>query len=478
VADQLTKTDVLALGRLDATAQAALVRAGEVQRDELVEAAIKRIELLNPTLNAVITKAYESGRADARAAGLDAPFAGVPYLLKDLAAEAKGMRFCEGSKWLRDNVSTVDSELTKRLRRAGLGVLGKTNTPEFGMQPTTEPSLFGATRNPWNLERSTGGSSGGSAAAVASGMVPRAHANDLGGSIRIPASACGLFGLKPTRARNPLGPVYGDAFGGWAVEHAVTRSVRDSAALLDATHGPDLGDPYFAPVPERPFLDEVGAPTGRLRIAFTQRAPEARPVHPAELCADLGHDVFERDLTELTPDVGHAIGRSYGAGVAWIVEYWTRILGRSPEPDELEPITRGMYEQGKRVGGGELLMCVTTVQAFSRQVALAYSDFDVWLSPTLSEPPPVLGELVSTPDDPTRGITRGADLVAIPLVIANMTGNPAMSVPLFWVDSGLPIGVHFMGHFGDEATLLRLAAQLEEARPWRDRWPDVSGLTR
>src|SRR5437660_4307171 len=265
---------------MDATALAELVRRGEVAATELVEAAIGRIEQLNPALNAVVTPMFDRALGEARGGMPAGPFAGVPFLLKDLAVECAGVRFTEGSAFLRDNVSTHDQELVRRLRRAGLVILGKTNTPEFGLLPTCEPALFGPARNPWDLGRTPGGSSGGSAAAVASGMVPAAHGNDLGGSIRYPASCCGLFGLKPTRARNPLGPEFGDVVSGLAVEHALTRSVGDRAALLDATSGPDLGDPYAAPPPVRPFALEVGADPGRLRIAFTVRTVEGELAHP------------------------------------------------------------------------------------------------------------------------------------------------------------------------------------------------------
>src|SRR5437868_3264019 len=264
---------------LDAIGQAELVRRREVTPTELVTWAIERIEHLNPQLNAVVTLMFDQALAAAQL-GCSGPFAGVPYLLKDLAAETAGVRFTEGSRFLRGYVSRYDSELVRRLRRAGLVIVGKANTPEFGLVPTCEPELFGPTRNPWDITRSTSGSSGGSAAAVASGMVPAAHANDLGGSIRFPASACGLFGLKPTRARNPFGPEYGDVISGWAVEHAVTRSVRDSAALLDATCGPAPGDPYWAPLPGREFRTEVGVDPGHLRIAFSPRTPDGLPGHP------------------------------------------------------------------------------------------------------------------------------------------------------------------------------------------------------
>ena len=259
---------------LDAVAQANLVRSGQVTATELVRGAIDRIEALNPTLNAVITPTFDSALAAAATVPATGPLSGVPFLVKDLVVEIAGVPFHEGSRFLSDHVSTYDSEIVRRWRRAGLVILGKTNCPEFGMVPATEPLSAGATRNPWDVGRSTSGSSGGSAAAVASGMVPIAHGNDAGGSLRYPASACGLFGLKPTRARNPLGPEYGDAIAGWACEHALTRTVRDSAVLLDATAGPDVGDPYPAPTPARPFAVEVGAHPGRLRIAYTSRTPE------------------------------------------------------------------------------------------------------------------------------------------------------------------------------------------------------------
>ncbi len=265
---------------LDATALADLVRRRQVTPAELVNAAIGRIERLNPQLNAVVTPMFEQAREAARGPLPEGPFTGVPFLMKDLGPTVAGVRYTQGSRFLRDYVAPGDSELTKRYRRAGLIIAGKTNTPELGLVPTTEPGLFGPARNPWDLTRTTGGSSGGSAAAVAAGIVPMAHANDGGGSIRIPASCCGLFGLKPTRARTPLGPDVGDVMSGLAVDHAVTRTVRDCAALLDATGGPDLGDPYWAPPPERPFAQEVEGDPGRLRIAFATQAPAGSPIHP------------------------------------------------------------------------------------------------------------------------------------------------------------------------------------------------------
>jgi amidase len=472
------------LWRLDATAQAALVREKSVRPIELVEAAIARIESLNPKLNAVVTTMFDRARAEASVAAADGPFAGVPFLLKDLLAEYGGVRLTEGSAFLDGRYTPqADSELTARLRRAGLIVIGKTNTPELGILPTTEPRLFGPTRNPWSVGRTPGGSSGGSAAAVAAGLVAMAHANDGGGSIRIPASCCGLFGLKPTRGRNPLGPMYGDVFSGLAVEHAVTRSVRDSAALLDATAGPDVGDPYAAPVPARPYLEEISRPPGFLRIAFTSRAATGVPVHAdcvsavqdaARLCAGLGHDVTEASL-ELEGDlISQAFITVWAAGVAWSIDDWARRTGQTPSADCFEPLTWALYEMGNRRRAADYLLAIQDLQRISRQVARFFLEYDVWLSPTLAEPPLPLGSFDPTPDNPMQGIFRAAQFVPF-TPIFNATGQPAMSVPLFWNREQLPIGVQFAGRFGDEATLFRLAAQLEHARPWAGRWPTLAG---
>ena len=460
---------------LDAVGTAELVRRGEVTTPDLTRWAIERIEALNPTLNAVITPMDEQALAAAARVPREAPLAGVPFLVKDLITEVAGVPFTEGSRFLRGLVSTRDSELVRRLRRAGMVIVGKTNTPEFGMAPTCEPLRHGPTRNPWDTSRSTSGSSGGSAAAVASGMVPAAHGNDLGGSLRYPASACGLFGLKPTRARNPLGPEYGDVINGWACEHALTRTVRDSAAVLDATAGPAPGDPYGPPPPARPFLVEASAEPGRLRIGYTARTPEGTPAHAdcvealddaVALCASLGHEVVEADLPGLTPEIGSAIGTVFVAATAWIVEYWTRRLGRAPVEGDLEPLTLAYWERGRDVSAAHYLLAIEDCQAFARTVAGFLTGVDVWLTPTLSSPPPRIGEITSTADHPLRALEVGGRTVAYAGVVANITGNPAMSVPLFRNRAGLPIGVHFLGRYGDEATLFRLAGQLEAARPW------------
>jgi amidase len=469
------------LSRLDATALAALVRRREIGARELLEATIARIERVNPTLNAVVTPMYDEARAALAGPLPDGPFTGVPFVLKDLLAEYAGVRMTEGSAFLAGHVSAVDSELVARLKRAGLVVVGKTNTPELGLLPTTEPRLFGACRNPWDPTRTPGGSSGGSAAAVAAGLVPMGHANDGGGSIRIPASCCGLFGLKPTRGRNPLGPHYGDLHGGLIVEHAVTRSVRDSATLLDATGGADPGAPYAAAPPARPYREEVGAPPGRLRIAFTTTAATGVPVHAdceaavreaARLCADLGHDV-EEAAPALDGDViAQGFMTVWSVGCAWSVEDWARRTGQTPAPERFEPLTWAMYEMGLRRTGAAFLLAWQDLHRVGRTVARFLEGHDVWLTPTLAEPPVPLGTFDSTPEDPVSGLFRAGFFVPF-TPLCNVTGQPAMSVPLAWNAAGLPIGAHFVGRHGDEATLFRLAGQLEQARPWADRRPPI-----
>lgn len=466
---------------MDATRMAELVRLKEVKPIELVDAAIERIDRLNPTLNAVITRTYEQAREAAQGKLPDGPFRGVPFLLKDLLASLAGVRLTSGCAFLRDFVPDHDSELVARLKRAGFIFLGKTNTPELGIVPTTEPVLFGATKNPWDLERTPGGSSGGSAAAVAAGMVPAAHGNDGGGSIRIPASCCGIFGFKPTRARNPLGPDLGDIMGGLAVEHVVSRSVRDSAAILDATAGPDTGDPYWAPPPARPYAEEVRTEPGRLRIAFSTRAPTGAKIHPdcisavhdaAKLCADLGHEVSEAAPEINGPLLTQAFTNVWVAGTAASIKGFAFLTGQTPKQEQFEPLTWALFEMGERVTGADYLLSQTILQKTARQVGRFMEKYDIWLTPTLAEPPVPLGTFNASPDNPMRGFYRAVDYVPF-TPIANATGQPAMSVPLYWNSEGLPVGVHFFGRFGEEGILFRLAAQLEAARPWADRRPPI-----
>ena len=463
----------------DGLGLAGLVRRGDVSPAELLDVAISRVEARNPELNAVVTRLYDQARA-AIAAGLaDGPFTGVPYLLKDLGAHYAGAVTSFGSALFKDFVVDHDSEITARLRRAGLVIFGKTNTPELGLTASTEPRLFGPTRNPWKLTHSAGGSSGGSAAAVAAGMVPMAHATDGGGSIRIPASCCGLFGLKPTRARNPMGPDAGEGWGGASVGHAVTRTVRDSAALLDATSGPDIGDPYWAPTPARPFLEEVGRDPGPLRIAITTRPWNGAPVDPecveaavaaGRLCERLGHHVEEATPAVDAKLLGEATLIIVGANVRAALEARAGALGRELAAGDVERLTWARATEGNTARAADYARSIGVVHRTGRVVARFFTRYDILLSPTMCQPPYPLGVLDLMSDD-AEAYMR-AILGAIGFTsLFNSAGGPAMSVPLAWSRAGLPIGVQFAAPFGDEATLFRLGAQLETTQPWAERRP-------
>ena len=464
----------------DGLGLAELVKSRQVTPLELLAEAVARVDSRDRALNAVIHRFDEKARA-AIAAGLpDGPFTGVPFLLKDLGALYAGEPTTSGSRFFSTYVPDHDSEVTRRYRAAGLVMFGKTNTPELGLSPTTEPALFGPVRNPWDHQRTAGGSSGGAAAVVAAGMMPMAHASDGGGSIRIPAACCGLFGMKPTRGRVPMGPDVGEGWGGMSTVHAITRSVRDSAALLDVVEGPDLGAPYWAPPKARSFLDEVGTPTGRLRIAFTTRPLSGAAIHPdcvraaeeaAKLCADLGHHV-----EEATPEIPDPAGLSaavravISANVRASFEERAEALGRAPGPDDAERMTQAMMHMAKDVDGAAYARAMRRIHAAGRAAARFFESWDVLLTPTLPEPPPRIGEMSLMAEDlKTVGDRIGAFVGFTSLW--NATGQPAMSVPLHWNAEGLPIGVQFVGRFGDEAGLFRLAGQLERARPWTHRRP-------
>ena len=473
-------TDELAF--LDATAQAELVRKKEISPVEMVDAAIRRVERLNPDLNAVITPLYERAVDAAATATLDAPFAGVPFLLKDFAAEYEGTPLSQGSALLAGHyVSPKDSELVRRYRKAGLIILGKTNTPEFALMPTTEPRQFGLCRNPWDTNKTTGGSSGGSAAAVAAGMVAAAHANDGGGSIRVPSSCCGLVGLKPTRGRNSLGPDVGDAANGLLCEHVVTRSVRDSAAILDLTAGPLQGDPYYPQPPDRPFVDALRQEPRRLRIGFGTVGLNGVPAHPdcvaaaesaAQLCQELGHDVIEATPRLDGERLFKAFGSVWAGFLCWGIKDWARRSGRAIEENVFEPATWRTYLHGEKLTSGDYLVAVQDVQKAGRDAAGFFSEHDIWLTPTLARPPVALGYFAYTPEKRDRHIARLGEYTGFTL-IANASGQPAISLPLYWNGDNLPIGVQLLGRYGDETTLIQLAAQLEHARPWVDRRPRI-----
>ena len=470
----------------DATDQAELVQSGQASPSELVDEAIERIERLDPEINALVTPLFDKARAAAADGLPDGPFRGVPFLLKDLAAHSEGDPMYEGMGFLRGLgwVEEHDSELTRRFREAGFVFLGKTSTPELGILSTTEPRAFGATRNPWDPSRSTGGSSGGSGAAVAAGMVAAAHASDGGGSIRIPASACGLVGLKPSRGRVSLAPQFGDIMGGLVAELAVTRSVRDAAAILEAVHGPAPGEPYVAPPAERPYTEEVGADPGRLRVGLLTSAPggqvEVQPdcVEAAEsagrLLESLGHSVEIADLPALN-DPGYVpqFLVRWTSGIAWNLDYWSRRTGREIGPDDVEPSTWALAEQGRSHSGAAYLSAVEYAQAAARRAAEWWaSGFDLLLTPTLAEPPPPIGAYDHPPEEPLYPIVRAVPL-AIFTAAFNATGQPAISLPLHENADGLPIGVQLVAELGREDVLLRVASQLEEAAPWSGRRPQL-----
>jgi amidase/6-aminohexanoate-cyclic-dimer hydrolase len=465
----------------DALGLAELIRKGEAKPSEVLEAAIARFEERNPKLNAVVIPMIDEAREAAGGNLPDGPFRGVPFLLKDLHLLSSGSRTSYGCRLYEDFVADHDSEIVTRYREAGLVTFGKTASPEFGFTTTTESTLFGQTRNPWNTDHTAGGSSGGAAAAVAGGIVPLANASDGGGSIRIPASCCGLFGMKPTRARTPSGPDAGEGWSGMSAVHAVSRSVRDSAALLDATGGPDLGAPYWAPPPERPYLEEVGRPAGRLRIGFQSRAFIDVETHPdcvaaveeaSRLCAELGHEVEEASLSIDVETFRQATGAIIAANLRVNVEDRAATLGRDFGADDLEPVTYATVVRAAEIGAAEYARAIRVIHGVGRQVAGFLERYDVLLTPTMATPPLPLGVLsLSNPD---LGEFLGSLLKTIAFTqLFNASGNPAMSVPLAWNAAGLPIGVQFAGRFGDEATLFRLAAQLEQARPWFDRLPSV-----
>ncbi|MDH4075436.1 MAG: amidase [Acidimicrobiia bacterium] len=483
------------LASLDATAQAELIRRGELSALEAVEAAIGRIEAVNPQINAVITPLYDGARAAAvaldraRPAWGDhtlAPFAGVPFLIKDLMVHTAGDRYCAGMPVLKaiDYRPAHDTELAVRFRRAGLVVLGKTNTPEWGSLPTTEPLAFGATRNPWHLDHSPSGSSGGSAAAVASGMVPMASGGDGGGSIRVPASACGLFGLKPARGRVPSGPDHGEVWGGFASEGVISRSVRDSAAALDAVAGAQWGDANVAPPPGRPYRREVGAPVGRLRIGVLTQAPgQIHEVHPdcvvavsdaAQLLAELGHEVETGHPAAL--DEAAEFRRHFGvivsAHAAADFDHWERVVGRPLTEADIEPVDWAVVQRAKARPTGRYLESVTWVDQWRRRLCSWWVDVDLLLTPTMANPPVRLGELVHTAEDPMAGMAKAGPSIVFTSPF-NASGQPAMSVPLWWNDAGLPVGVQLVGAPWREDVLFRVAAQLESARPWAERRPPV-----
>jgi amidase len=466
----------------DALSLADLVRRREVTPTELVEAAIARIERHNGALNAVVYKAYDEARATAAGPLPDGPFAGIPFLIKDLGAKVKGWPRSSGSHFAQVAADDEDSELITRYRAAGVVLLGKTNTPEFGIPGVTNSDRLGPCGNPWNPEHIAGGSSGGAAAAVASGMVPMAHASDGLGSIRIPAANCGLVGMKITRDRTPICEVTDGAMG-FSVHHVVSRTVRDSAAMLDATGYAQVGDPFQAPAKAGPYLDEVSRAPGRLRIAWSAETPSGRPIDPevharleetAQLLKGLGHDVFEQGLGIDYRALYRAQALVSASNFSASIQRWVEFLGREPGEGELGPLARRGYEAGKRLTGQQAFWGFQQLRLVCRQILERFESFDVYLTPTMSRPSPRLDWLNPLTVDLKEFDRRQADTYATTPPF-NFTGQPSLSLPLWQSQSGLPIGMMFSAKFADEATLYRLAGQLEKECPWKDRRPPIWG---
>lgn len=460
----------------DAVGLAALIRKGEVSAAEVLEAAIARAEAVNPGINAIVLKHYDLARRALAERVPQGPLAGVPWLLKDLGIYLKGTITTNGSAFFRDAVASFDSTLVERYRRGGLVIFGKTAAPEFGQTATTESRLWGLTRNPWNLAHTSGGSSGGASAAVAAGIVPAAHASDGGGSIRIPASNCGLFGLKTSRGRNPHGPHATDGWMGLSVQHAITRSVRDSAAILDVSQGAEPGSRVMPPVGAANYTTGHREPPGKLRIALWDTHIYGLMVHPdcleavrkaAKLCESLGHIVEPAAPQLPVQEMGLGMGAITGTGLLVAIRDREKALGRAVTEADLEPINWRNVQQAAKRSAEELYRGRAALDHVAIVLDEFLSRYDLILSPTTAVPPPKLGEL--SLEQPYEKYMMAAMNASPFTSVFNMGGNPAMSVPLHWNAEGLPIGTQFAGRFGDELTLLRLAAQLEEAAPWAAR---------
>ncbi|MGB0954970.1 MAG: amidase [Panacagrimonas sp.] len=485
----------------DALGLARLIAGQQVSAAELLECAIARAEAVNPKLNAIVRPLYALGRERARQS-LNGPLAGVPFLLKDLMADLAGEPTSGGSRFFADYVPEQDSELVARYKKAGLVIFGKTNTPELGLTPFTEPELFGPAHNPWNLDYTPGGSSGGSGAAIAAGIVPAANGGDGGGSIRIPAACCGLVGLKPTRGRIPTGPLRGDFWYGSATEHVLTRSVRDTAALLDATEGADAGSPYFTAPPAQPFLKQLKQETPKLRIAFSAKPMLGLKMDPAcidglqrsvQLLQDLGHE-----LEEDAPPVDResfllAFAQQIAGETAAEYRAACQVLGKRFDPRQVEPFTMAQIRVGRALSAEALGVARRILALATRQIGQFFEKYDVLLTPTLGMRPFKIGALQPQGLDafklqlinklplgtlgkrPTEMLTLAEKIFEwIPNTpVFNVTGQPSISLPLHQSEEGLPIGMMFTARFGDDATLLKLSAQLEQAQPWFARVPEL-----
>ncbi|PKN64424.1 MAG: amidase [Deltaproteobacteria bacterium HGW-Deltaproteobacteria-10] len=486
----------------DAVGLAKLVREKKISPAELCEEAINRIEKLNPILNAVINPMFDMGRETVKKSLPDGPFTGVPFLLKDLISAYSGVKLTSGCRAYKDYIPDYDSELVKRFKKSGLIALGKTNTPEFGLMGITEPELYGPTRNPWNIEHTPGGSSGGSAAAVASGMVPMASGGDGGGSIRIPSAFCALFGLKPTRGRTPTGPKYGELWQGAAIEHVLTRSVRDNAAMLDAICGADVGAPYIIKPPERPYTDEINCETGSLKIAFNTESPLGTGTHEyckeavmqtAKLLQNLGHNVEEARPELDGIRLANSYFTLYFGEIAADIELARSVLKKKVSRSDFEIATWFFGQLGHHYTAFDFVRAMREWDIAARVMGQFHLKYDLFLTPTVAAPPAKIGELLPKSYEKVAmkilsvlnlGFLAKASgmvnqiaiqtLAKTPFTqLANFTGQPAMNVPLQWDKKGMPCGVQFIAPFGDEATLFRLASQLEKVKPWFDKRPEL-----
>ena len=464
----------------DGLGLAELVKKREITPAELVEAAIERIERHNGVLNAVVYKAYDEARKTAGGDLPDGPFKGVPFLIKDLGAQVKGWPRTSGSNYAQVAADEQDSELIRRYRASGVVLVGKTNTPEFGIPGVTNSERLGPCGNPWNPEHISGGSSGGAAAATAAGMVPLAHASDGLGSIRIPAANCGLVGMKITRDRTPICEVTDGALG-FSVHHVVSRTVRDSAAMLDATGYPQPGDPFQAPAKDGPYLDEVSKSPGRLRIAWSAETPSDRPIveemlstmhRTVELLKGLGHEVFEQGLGIDYRLLYRAQSLVSASNFSANIQRWIERLGREPGAGELGPLARRAYDSGRRLTGQQAFWGWQQLRLMNRQILERFEGFDVYLTPTMSQTSPRLDWLNPLTVELKDFDRRQADTYATTPPF-NFTGQPSLSLPLWQSQAGLPIGMMFTARFADEATLYRLAGQLEKEQPWKDRRPPI-----
>ncbi|MCB0559859.1 MAG: amidase [Lewinellaceae bacterium] len=484
----------------DALGLAELIRKKEITAAELVQIAITRAESVNPTINAIVHPLYDMAQKMAREADPDSPFAGVPFLVKDLSLEVAGTHRSSGCRGYRDYISKEDSVIIQRYRQAGLSFLGKTSTPEFGLTPYTEPKEFGPTRNPWNIGYTAGGSSGGSAAAVAAGITPMATASDGGGSIRIPASCCGLFGLKPSRGRISMGPQQGEGWSGAVMEHCVSRSVRDSAALLDATQGPAPGDPFIIQPPEKPYLEVIKEDPGKLRIGFSTAHTLGQEVEmecilavekTAQLLESLGHQVELAPLPYRREDLTETFLTMVCGEAAADIETLSRHLGRPARPGDVERATWAMVMLGRSFSAKDYAYQRRKWNDIARRIGAFHQQYDLLLTPTVSKAPFRIGAL--QPDAAEQRLLRlvtSLNLEGVlkarvgPLAekifsyipytaLSNITGQPSMSVPLHWTEDKLPVGVMFTAPAGREDRLFRLAAQLEKAQPWKKKMAEV-----